>query len=112
MPDWRTMFDNEYLGAWDLDGREVTVKISKVEQGTLTTEGNKKARKPVVHLDGKVKKLVLNKTNCKTLQAMFGVKTEAWVGQSITLFGVKTQVGREKKDGIRIKNQNREDDQQ
>lgn len=102
MADYRTMFDRDYIGAWDLPG-DVTVTISAVTAGELTGQGGRKAKKPVIKFEGKDKALAANKTNCKTIAAMYGPETSAWVGKRITLYPTKTQMGGEEVDAIRVR---------
>lgn len=86
MPDYRSMYDREYIGHWDLAGRDVTVTISKVIGGELTAPGGRKNKKPVLYFVGKEKGMVLNRTNGKTIAAMYGVKTEDWIGKRVILY--------------------------
>lgn len=82
-----TMFDRDYLGSFDLpEGRDVTVTITAVKGGDLTSIGGRKSKKPIVYFDGKDKGLICNKTNSKTIAAMYGNYVEAWTGKRITLF--------------------------
>jgi len=84
--DYRTMFDRDYIGHFDLMGKDVTVTISKVLAGNLTAVGGRKSRKPIVYFDGKEKGMIFNKTNSKTVAAMYGNFVEKWVGKKITLY--------------------------
>lgn len=104
MPDYRSMFDRDYLGSWDLMGRDVTVTIVKVEAGVLTSQGNKKTKKPVVHFDGKEKGLALNKTNARAIADMYGTNTDNWLGKRITMYPTTTTFGRETVECIRVRN--------
>lgn len=103
MPDYRTMFDRDYISHFDLDGKEVTVTISRVAAGELTANGGKKTKKPVVFFEGAEKGLALNKTNGKTIAGLYGTKTEDWIGKRITMFTTTTSFGSEVMDCIRIK---------
>lgn len=103
MADWRGMFDRDYLGAWDLQGRDVTVVIDRVKAGELVGQGGRKARKPVVYFRGKEKGFALNKTNAKAIAAMYGNDTSKWSGQSITIYPTQTQFGGEQVDCIRVR---------
>jgi hypothetical protein len=105
MPDYRSMFDRDYIGSWDLAGHDVTVKIIKVQAGELTGQGGRKAKKPFCWFEGKEKGLVLNKTNAKTVAALYGPITEQWIGKQITLYPTQTQMGGETVDCIRIRPQ-------
>ena len=102
--DYRTLFDRDYLGHFDLQGREVTVTITKVIGGTLTAQGGKKSKKPVCYFEGKEKGLICNKTNSKTIAGMYGNFTEGWLGKKITLYASTTEVGGETVECIRIRN--------
>jgi hypothetical protein len=101
--DYRAMFDSEYLYAWDLQGHEVTVTIEKVVAGTLTGQGGRKTKKPLVFFKGKEKALGLNKTNGKIICGMYGADTKNWIGKQVTLYPTKTEMAGETVDCIRIK---------
>jgi hypothetical protein len=91
MPDYRKYFDKNYLGAWDLDGKDWTLEIARVVQGELKNDKEKVDRKPIIHFKGAKKALAANVTNCKTIAQLYGNKTEAWTGKLITLFATQTQ---------------------
>jgi hypothetical protein len=89
--DYRIMFDRNYVGHLDLAGRDVTLTIAKVVGGELTAEGGRKSRKPIVHFTNGVKPLIANKTNSKTIAALYGNIVEAWAGKRITLYTSMTR---------------------
>jgi hypothetical protein len=97
------MFDRDYLGVWDLKGRDVTVEISKVVAATLTSQGNRKSKKPVVYFKGTEKGFALNKTNMKTIAGMYGFDADKWVGQRITLYPTQTSFGSETVEAVRVR---------
>lgn len=103
MPDFRTMFDKDYIGAWDLAGKDVTVTIAKVEAKILVSQGAKKTKKPVAYFANAEKGMALNTTNCKTIAAMYGSDTDAWVGKRITIYPTKTDMGGQTVDCIRVR---------
>jgi len=103
MPDFRTMFEKEFLYAFMLNGKEATVEIERVKGGELTGEGGKKTKKPVCWFKGKKKPLALNVTNCKTIAAMYGNNTDAWVGKKITIYPTTTDFGGKTCDCIRVR---------
>lgn len=101
---WKRMMDKELLGAWDLDGRDVTVTIESVSGGEVTGNGNKKNKKPIATLRGTTKKLALNATNCKTIEQLSGTpETDKWRGMRITLFGTTTTFGGQTVECIRVR---------
>jgi len=59
----------------------LTVKVSKWEQNEYQGE-----QQIVLSFEGKDKKMGLNKTNWRTMVAMFGHETEDWTGQSIRIY--------------------------
>jgi hypothetical protein len=101
--DYRAMFDRDYIGSWDLGGKDVTVTISKVSAGELTAQGGRKSKKPIVWFAGKEKGLVLNKTNAKAIAGMYGADTRQWVGKLITVYPTTTSMGSETVDCIRVR---------
>lgn len=106
MADYRTMFDSEWVRAWDLGGKSITVVIVRVEAGELqNAKARKKDRKPIVWFRGAKKPLALNKTNAKTIATMYGNDTRAWLNQPITIYPTRTTFGNDEVDCIRVKPQ-------
>lgn len=108
MAHWKKMMDKNLLGAWDLDGRDVTVTIVEVVGGKLSngTKENKKPVATVASATGRVieKKLALNATNCKTIEALAGSPdVEKWKGLRITLWPTTTTFGGQTVECIRIR---------
>lgn len=103
MSDVRAMFDDIHVKAWDLEGKDRIVTIEKVTAGELKDKSGKSSKKPIVHLAGKSKGLVLNKTNMKTVAAMYGYDTRAWAGQKIIIYPTTTSMGGETVDCIRVR---------
>jgi hypothetical protein len=101
--DVRGMFDRQYLGVWDLAGRDVTVTIARVVAGELTAQGGRKSKKPVVYFEKTEKALPLNKTNMKTIAGMYGFRASDWVGKKITLFPTQTTFGSDTVEAIRVR---------
>jgi len=102
---WRTVAGKEYLVGEELNGKEVTLTIEKVE---LTEIRNQKGveTKPVAFFVGTTKRLVLNVTNMKAIARALGSGyIEDWQNKKITLipqsgrfFGVNQEVIRVKTD--------------
>lgn len=101
MAHYRSMYNNDYIGAWDLP-RDATVTIRKVEAKNLTSQRGKD-KKPVIYFEGREKGFVVNKTNAKAIAGMYGVDTDAWVGKRITLYATTTSAGGETVACIRVK---------
>ncbi len=113
MPNWRTMIEKDYLGAWDLVGRDekpkdFTLTIRKVASVNLKTKETPKGkRKVVITLDGAKKAFVSNATNCETIESLYGSDTDAWSGKLITLYqtDVRNPKGSGTIKGIRVRPQ-------
>lgn len=91
MSHWRSYFDSKYLGNWDLPpGRDVPVTIARVEAGTLTAQGGRTDKKPIVYFVGKEKGLALNRTNAKCIASIYGNDTSKWAGRPIALYVTTT----------------------
>lgn len=101
-PDWRAMYEREFIGAWDLE-RDIVLVIQGVAAGELRGEKNKVDKRPIVSFRGTKKKFALNKTNGKTIAQLYGNDTRAWVGKAITLYATTTTFGRETVDCVRVR---------
>ena len=104
MPDFRSMYDSNWLYAFDLKGRDVPVTIREVRVGKVKN-ATKEERKPILYFKESkdARGLVLCKTNARSVAAHYGNETDAWIGKRITLFPTTTTFGKETVDCIRIR---------
>lgn len=103
MPHWKSMMDRDFIFAFDLAGKDVTVTIREVKAGSLTSNGGRKAKKPVAYFKDKEKGLALNATNCKVIAKLYGNDTDAWSGKAITLYPTTTEMNGETVECIRVR---------
>lgn len=104
MPDYRSMFDQTYIGAWDLDGKDITVVIARFEAGKVKNKEAETRKIILFFEDSKTGKgMVVNKTNARTIAGMYGKDVSKWIGRAITLYATTTQVGRDTVDCIRVR---------
>jgi hypothetical protein len=89
--DYRSLYDKDYIGAWDLKDRDVTVTITKVIGGSLVGQGGRKSKKPVIYMKNTEKGFAVNATNGKAIAAMYGNHIEEWIGKRITLYKSMTR---------------------
>lgn len=84
---WRILKPSTYLGAHDLRGRDVRVRIAEVEKRELNREGSDETEEEVViGFEGKSKKWVACKTNLKHIAAYLGTPYAVdWIGKYIFL---------------------------
>jgi len=98
------LFDpSRYVSAHELKGKDVTVTIERVVAATVEGEGNRKARKPVIHFKNASKPLVLNKTNAKAIVGMYGADYTKWNGKRITIYPTTTSLAGATVDCIRVR---------
>ena len=110
MPHWKEFFDNTYTGAYEYKPNEnrVVKIVNVVSQSVINPKTKKEEHRPIIYFDGNEKPMVANKTNCKSLQSMFGANVEDWVGKYVTLYRIEralrpTKENREGEPGLRIK---------
>lgn len=89
--DYRSLYDKDYIGAWDIKDKDVTVTITSVKGGQLVGPGGRKTKKPVIYMRGTEKGFALNATNGKAIAGMYGNHVEGWVGKKITLYKSTTR---------------------
>ena len=95
MTHWRKYAEpSDTLRAWDLDGREHTLVMDRVEGGEIVTKDGRK-KLPMLFFRGAKKPLGLNTTNAKTIQSLYGTEVEAWSGKAITIYPTTTSLGRD-----------------
>lgn len=104
--DYRTLFDEKWLKCWDLNGKDWTLVIEKVEAGEIENQQKRtKERKPMIWFKGAKKPLLANKTICKVIATLYTNEVKNWLGKSLTLFPTTTQFGKETVDCIRVRTQ-------
>jgi len=111
--DARLLFPKEYLGAPDLRGKDVTLTISRLAQEALRTDKGEEDKWVVYfaemeerHKRNKKqlnKKLVLNRTNAKSIAKLLGNETDNWIGKPITLYPTTCLAFGKEADCIRIR---------
>jgi len=89
--DYRSLYSKDYIGAWDLQDKDVTVTITRVKGGELTAPGGRKSKKPIVYMKGTEKGFAINATNGKTIASLYGNFVQDWVGKRITIYKSTTR---------------------
>lgn len=103
---WKKLTNPNYLGSYSLNpGEDLTVKIIRVQKELVTGSGGEKEECIVATLENQ-KPLILNKTNCKTIEKLFGTPyIEDWSGKKITLYAEKVKAFGEVVDALRVRKQ-------
>lgn len=101
---WKNLTNYNYLGAYSLESepsQQVNITIRNIKSDLVTTEGGKQDKCLVCEFYEKqvgtvvVKPMILNKTNCKTLQKLFNSgEVENWIGKTITVYATTCKMGR------------------
>jgi hypothetical protein len=99
MPRTKDLFPSKYLQSADAKAKQIVATISSLEV-ELVGQGQDQKKKPVLHLEGQ-KPMVLNRTNCETLEDAFG-DSDDWPGHKIKIYCVRTQYAGKTVDGLRI----------
>jgi hypothetical protein len=100
---WKQLADTRYIGAYALpNGADLTVTIAHVGREQVTVTGGKKEDHIVMHLAGH-KPMILNSTNSKSIQMLYGPYIEDWAGKQITLYGSTARLGNELVECLRIR---------
>jgi hypothetical protein len=104
MSDVRKWLDRKVMYACDLEGKDWTLEIERVEQGEISTEGGKKGM-PMCHFKGAKKPLGLNSTNTNTIGQLLGTfEASRWPGNRVTLYVTTTKTKAGIVDCIRVRN--------
>lgn len=85
MAHWRKLFNEKYIGSWDLESGPVTITIAGVGHEDVVDHKGEKETVPVLSIEKTDKKLVLNKTNARTIATLHGDDTDEWVGKKVRL---------------------------
>jgi hypothetical protein len=101
--DYRQLFDNTYVRAWDLpQGRDLILTIARVEGGEIGKPGEK-SRRPIIFFRTGKKGLVLNKGMGKAMKGMYGRFAKDWIGKPIALYATTENAFGETHDVVRIR---------
>ena len=91
LTDYRSLYDKDFIGAWDIKDADMVITITKVIGGQLVGQGGKKSKKPVIYFRGSEKGFAVNATNGKAIATMYGTHIENWVGKKIALYKSMTR---------------------
>jgi len=85
---WKKLHNPDYLGAYSLDpGKDLILTIKNVTVQTVTGPDNRKEECPVITFVEPSKPMVLNVTNSKIIQKIYGTPfIEEWAGKKIQIY--------------------------
>jgi hypothetical protein len=115
--DVRLLFPNLYFSAADLRGQDTPLTITRLQVDELKSSDGSSQRKPVLYFaeaearaaavgnHARQKRLVLNKTNMRTIAGMYGFEATDWIGKRIVLYPTKDRAFGKEVDCIRVRPQ-------
>ena len=107
MTHWKKMTNPNYLGAYAFEqGEEKTGTIDQVRQEMVTGADGKSEECIICYFrERDLKPLILNKTNCKTIEKIYSTPyIENWAGKRITMCVKQVKAFGDITDAVRIKN--------
>lgn len=102
---WKKLQNPDYLGAYSLQpGEEPIYTIARVGLEMVIGADGKKDECTVARFVEKVKPMILNVTNCKTIANMYGTPyIEDWTGKRIQIYAAKIKAFGEEVEALRIR---------
>lgn len=101
---WKRLVNPDYLGVYSLDnGKDMTLTITKVVRELVTNERGK-VECTVAYFKEDQKPMILNRTNSKTIQKMYGTPyIEQWTGRKITVYASVANLRGDEVECLRIR---------
>ena len=96
------VYPSSYLKASDCEDGDLALTIEAVRTETLG-QGKDAEVKPVASFHETDKTFVVNKTNWKTIEKLYGPDSDDWVGKRIALFATEVPFGQEMVMAIRVR---------
>lgn len=90
---WKKQFNYDYLGSYSInEGSQLILTIKNTTKEMVSNTGGKKEECFVCYFNETKKPMILNRTNCKTIESLYSPFIEDWPGKKIILYvekGVK-----------------------
>lgn len=102
---WKNQFNYDYLGAYSLpDGKDIILSIKETKKETVVGNNGQKSECFIAYFHENVKPMVLNKTNCKTIEKLFKTPNiEDWVNKQIQIGSTRISAFGEMTDCLRVR---------
>lgn len=104
---WKKNHDYNFLGAYSLtQGSDMVLTIKELKPEEIMGTNGKKEKGFVCHFAEDAKPMILNKTNCKIIEKIYGTPfIEDWIGKKIQLFSTQVSAFGTTTDALRIRPQ-------
>jgi len=103
---WKKAFKSDYLSSSDIDGKDLILTIKHVKYQECINQSGKKFCNVAYFTDSKIKPMILNVTNSKTVKKFAGNKThlEDWNNIKIQVYvDGSVRFGKDTVEGLRIR---------
>lgn len=102
---WKKAFNKDYLGSHDLDeGKDLNAVINHVEVRKVKNTQGEESSKNIAILQGQLKPMILNVTNCKIIKKFAGSNyIEDWGDIPIIIYIARVQAFGEEVEALRIR---------
>ena len=105
---WKLRHNFNYLGAYSLpDGKDIILTIKELNPEKIKGTGGREEDGFVCHVAEPQKPMIMNKTNCKIIEKIYGTPyIEDWIGKKIQIYVQKgVKAFGEIVDALRIREQ-------
>ena len=102
---WKNQFNYDYLGAYSLpDGKDIILTLKETKKEMVTGSNGQKSECFVAYFHENAKPMILNKTNCKTIEKLFNTPNiEEWVNKQIQIGSTRINAFGEMTDCLRVR---------
>jgi len=101
---YRKLLPSNYIGHYDLDGKEQTLTIERIERRDVyVPEAGKDEPKAVIVFKEAKKHWVVNRTNLDRIADFYGPDTDDWIGKEVTLIPTQVKAFGKMVDAVRVK---------
>lgn len=102
---WKKQFNYDYLGSYSLEpGKDMILTIKSIGKEMVTGSNGKKEECVVCKFSENVKPMILNKTNCKIIENVYGTPyIDDWVGKKIQIYAARVRAFGDEVEALRIR---------
>jgi hypothetical protein len=102
---WKKNFNYDYMGAYSLpEGKDVVVTIKALKKEMVKGAKGKKEECFVCYFSDSEKPMILNKTNCRIIEKLYGSPfIEDWGGKKIQLYSAKVDAFGDVTEALRVR---------
>lgn len=102
---WKNQFNYDYLGAYSLpDGKDIVLTIKEMKKENVVGTNGQKSECFVAYFHENAKPMILNKTNCKTIEKLYKTPAiEEWVNKPIQIGSTRISAFGEMTDCLRVR---------